>query len=78
MNELKYITSTTDKSFNNSVFTITSELLKNVVNNHDFESVTRAFNNDLKKDEVELLTQMYDDRESNPNSKFVLTYLKID
>jgi len=77
MNQIKYITSTTDKSFNNLVKKTAEEILIKMLD-IDFKSARSETNSDLKKDEVELLTQMYDDRESNPNSHFVLTYLKID
>lgn len=77
MNELKYITSTTDKSFNNSVYKITTDLLINMSDEIAVDSTTRP-NRNLKKHEVELLTQMYEDQDNNPNSKFVLSYIKID
>ena len=76
MNELLYITNTTDKSFNNSVKKITNELVKKM-EDIEFKS-DRESNKNLKLDEVALLSQMYDDRKSNPNSNFVLAYLKID
>ena len=77
MNELKYITSTTDKSFNNSVYKITTDLLINMSDEINFDPTDQP-NRNLKKHEVELLTQMYEDQDNNPNSKFVLSYLKID
>jgi len=76
MNELLYITNTTDKSFNNSIKKITNELVKKM-EDIEFKS-DRESNKNLKLDEVALLSQMYDDRKSNPNSNFVLAYLKID
>ena len=76
MNELLYITNTTDKSFNNSIKKITNELVKKM-EDIEFKS-DRESNKNLKLDEVALLSQMYDDRKSNPNSNFVLAYIKID
>ena len=76
MNELLYITNTTDKSFNNSIKKITNELVKKM-EDIEFKS-DRESKKNLKLDEVALLSQMYDDRKSNPNSNFVLAYLKID
>jgi len=76
MNEVRYITTTKDKSFNNSIKKITNELVKKM-EDIEFKS-DRESNKNLKLDEVALLSQMYDDRKSNPNSNFVLAYLKID
>jgi len=76
MNEVRYITTTKDKSFNNSIKKITNELVKKM-EDIEFKS-DRESNKNLKLDEVALLSQMYDDRKSNPNSNFVLAYIKID
>ena len=76
MNEVRYITTTKDKSFNNSIKKITNELVKKM-EDIEFKS-DRESNKNLKLDEVALLSQMYDDRKSNPNSHFVLAYIKID
>ena len=77
MNEVRYITTTKDKSFNNSIKKITDELIIKI-DDIDYKSATRDNKSNLKKDEIELLAQMYDDRKSNPNSNFVLAYIKID
>jgi len=76
MNEVRYITTTKDKSFNNSIKKITDELI--IMIDDITADPTNQPNKNLKKDEIELLTQMYEDQDSNPNSNFVLTYIKID
>jgi len=77
MNQIKYITSTTDKSFNNLVKKTAEEIVIKM-SDIDFKSARSETNSDLKKDEVSLLTEMYDDRKRHPNQQFVLAYLKID
>jgi hypothetical protein len=76
MNQIKYITSTTDKSFNNLVKKTAEEIVIKM-SDIDFKS-DRESNKNLKSDEVSLLTEMYDDRKRHPNQQFVLAYLKID
>jgi len=76
MNQIKYITSTTDKSFNNLVKKTAEEIVIKM-SDIDFKS-DRVSNKNLKSDEVSLLTEMYDDRKRHPNQQFVLAYLKID
>ena len=76
MNQIKYITSTTDKSFNNLVKKTAEEIVIKM-SDIDFKSA-RSETNSVKSDEVSLLTEMYDDRKRHPNQQFVLAYLKID
>ena len=56
---------------------ITDELIIKI-DDIDYKSATRNNKSNLKKDEIELLTQMYEDQDSNPNSNFILSYIKID